>query len=195
MVWARDWTPERQARHTAAWEARQAARDKKAKAERKAKEKARAARFEFLDRAQKERDRARGAAGQRKEAWMNDPSVPLTDEEHKWAEQDMRRAARERADSERRRARKLSAEPQWLTGAQREAMAEIFRDAARQGKHVDHIVPLRGTAVCGLHVPWNFQLLTPAENWSKGNRMPDPGTAGAPRPSIYESFRHRREAV
>jgi len=72
----------------------------------------------------------------------------------------------------RRRSGIEEATPKWLTPEQRAEIRAFYvrAKAMGEGYQVDHIVPLRGRGVCGLHVPWNLQILTKAENIAKGNR-------------------------
>ncbi len=72
--------------------------------------------------------------------------------------------------SAKRRTSKLRATPLWLTQEQIMEMKRIY-DSCPPGYHVDHIVPLQGKSVRGLHVPWNLQYLTYSENVTKGNRL------------------------
>ena len=71
----------------------------------------------------------------------------------------------------RRQAAQLNATPLWLTAGQIGEMVRIYKAASELSKQVDHIVPLQGETVCGLHVPWNLQLLTATENRQKSNKL------------------------
>lgn len=72
-----------------------------------------------------------------------------------------------------REAHILKATPAW---ANQKAIAEIYDRAAEMRAagndvHVDHVVPLRGKNVCGLHVETNLRIIAATENLSKGARF------------------------
>lgn len=74
--------------------------------------------------------------------------------------------------------KKKNATPKWLTTEHLEQMhfkymlADLAAFETGIAHHVDHIIPIMGRTVCGLHVPWNLQVLTQEENLKKGNRIP-----------------------
>lgn len=70
-----------------------------------------------------------------------------------------------------RRAALIKRSPPWLTDEHKHQMYLIYKDAHSRGLHVDHIVPLRGKLVSGLHVPWNLQPLEPVQNSRKRNHF------------------------
>jgi hypothetical protein len=75
----------------------------------------------------------------------------------------------------KRRAAKLRRTPPWLTKTDELTISELYTHAkdleATTGLkyHVDHIIPLQGTLVSGLHTPDNLQIILASENLSKSN--------------------------
>jgi len=71
-----------------------------------------------------------------------------------------------------RYARKTQQTPAWLNKGHVAEMegfytfCQIFK-----GFEVDHIVPIKGKTVSGLHAPWNLQILTEEQNRAKSNNF------------------------
>jgi hypothetical protein len=78
------------------------------------------------------------------------------------------------AKGAKRRATKVSATPGW---ADLKAIRQIYQLAEKLSlstgvKHnVDHVIPLRGKKVSGLHVENNLQVIPERENKSKANKF------------------------
>lgn len=77
------------------------------------------------------------------------------------------------AETAKRRLAKLQRTPKWLTDDNYWIMEQAYELAALRTKmlgfswHVDHVIPLQGKTVSGLHVPTNLQVIPATENLRK----------------------------
>jgi hypothetical protein len=73
-----------------------------------------------------------------------------------------------------RKARKIQATPSW---ADLQLISDIYDFAAFRSRregikyHVDHVLPLKGENVCGLHIENNLVILPATENIRKSNGL------------------------
>jgi len=76
-----------------------------------------------------------------------------------------------------REAGKKKRTPQWLTDEMKKqieveySLANWCSNVMNESYHVDHIVPLQGKTVSGLHVPWNLQVIPAKVNQRKSNKV------------------------
>lgn len=75
-----------------------------------------------------------------------------------------------------RKRRVRQATPLWIQPRDLQRIRDFYLEAQRKTKetgiqhHVDHIYPLKGKSVCGLHVPINLRVIPAEENLRKYNR-------------------------
>ena len=78
-----------------------------------------------------------------------------------------------------RKRRHREATPKWVNAEERLAMRQLYMEASRLTKLtgvryvVDHIIPLLGETVCGLHTINNLRVMTQEENLKKSNKLID----------------------
>ena len=86
-------------------------------------------------------------------------------------------SARLKVQRAARRHRTRRATPNWLSEEQKQKIFDVYLEtsikSAESGEkyEVDHIIPITSNIVCGLHVPWNLQILTQTENRQKSNKL------------------------
>jgi 5-methylcytosine-specific restriction endonuclease McrA len=103
--------------------------------------------------------------------WRGQNSEYLALKKAEWARNNPDKV---RAISSKRRASELMATPSW---ADLDEITLVYKLAVEMQEcenrkyHVDHIIPLQGKTVCGLHVSWNLQILPAEQNLKKGNKL------------------------
>lgn len=108
------------------------------------------------------------------------PPAQLREYRNAWKENNK---VQVRADTKARRRKHRNATPKWLSRKQKSEIRQLYQIAITMTQTtgeqyvVDHIVPLRGEEVCGLHVPWNLRVITQDENLKKSNKLVDPSTS------------------
>jgi len=98
--------------------------------------------------------------------WKNDNKVYSKEYQKEYRQSEHGRGVAN-FHTNKRRAAKLNATPKWLTKKQLNDIKNIYKTCPK-GSEVHHIIPLQALSnVCGLHVPWNLEILTKEEHLSK----------------------------
>ena len=85
----------------------------------------------------------------------------------RWKRWRLKNKDKQNAKSNMEKAAKLQRIPPW---ANLEAIKQFYLNRP-EGYHVDHIIPLRGKTVSGLHILENLQYLPAKENLAKSNKF------------------------
>jgi 5-methylcytosine-specific restriction endonuclease McrA len=104
--------------------------------------------------------------------YLNDKELILA-KNKSWKQ---RNPAKVAAMDAKRRTSVLQRTPKWLTPSEllriecMYSLASMLNKHGVESWHVDHIIPLQGKQVSGLHVYSNLRVVPSSENLAKGNR-------------------------
>lgn len=107
----------------------------------------------------------------------NDPifKIKSCERSKKWKKENPEKHA---IKETKRRLKLIKATPKWLSKEEVQKIKGIYRKCKSLTNketgvyyHVDHIIPLQGTTVSGLHVPWNLQIIKREINLKKHNKL------------------------
>ena len=106
--------------------------------------------------------------------WVSDPENAKKNyianqktQSERWKRWRLKNKDKQNAKSNMEKAAKLQRIPPW---ANLEAIKQFYLNRP-EGYHVDHIIPLRGKTVSGLHILENLQYLPAKENLAKSNKF------------------------
>ena len=109
-----------------------------------------------------------------KKEWATKNPLKVIEARQKWKENNPGKVLTSKIN---RKERIRLATPAWLDEVQKKVIEAIYEMAELRTLmfgtpyHVDHIIPLRGKNVCGLHVPWNLETVPAKENLQNGNKI------------------------
>jgi 5-methylcytosine-specific restriction endonuclease McrA len=85
---------------------------------------------------------------------------------------DYRKTAHGKSIRNKHEAQRRAAKLDRTMGWGQEGIAELYKECAAKGSdyHVDHIIPMQGEKVSGLHVRENLQIISKKENLKKSNK-------------------------
>jgi len=110
-----------------------------------------------------------------KRNWSNKPDVKARGLKRLNA-YDKQYPDRHLARTRKRQLAKLNRIPKWLTESDwlnikcKYSVANMLSRESGKKYHVDHIIPLQGKLVSGLHVPSNIRVIPATENVKKSNK-------------------------
>lgn len=140
----------------------------------KAYKKANKVKIAEYDKASYEANKSKFA--ERKKSWCKANKDKVAEVKKAWQKAN---PAKVNANTAKRRAAKINATPKWLTKEDYNQIQSFYTKAQQLTlstgiqHQVDHIYPLQGKTVSGLHVPSNLQVLTATDNIGKSNKFLD----------------------